>query len=64
MLPLAFALFFIIFPFPAGLVLYWTVNNIFSIIQQLSINKIMAIKKEKEILAHHQQHHQHHEVKK
>lgn len=60
MLPLIFALFFIIFPFPAGLVLYWTVNNIFSIIQQLSINKIMALKKEKEILAHHQ----HHEVKK
>ena len=26
---------FIIFPMPAGLVLYWLVNNIISIIQQL-----------------------------
>lgn len=45
MLPLFFSLFFIIFPFPAGLVLYWTINNVFSILQQLSINKIMEQKK-------------------
>lgn len=50
MLPLFFSLFFIIFPFPAGLVLYWTVNNIFSILQQLSINKIMEQKKLKDSL--------------
>ncbi|EDM24239.1 membrane protein insertase YidC [Caminibacter mediatlanticus] len=31
--------------FPAGLVLYWTVNNILSILQQVLINKIMESKK-------------------
>ncbi len=31
--------------FPAGLVLYWTVNNILSILQQVIINKIMESKK-------------------
>ncbi len=31
--------------FPAGLVLYWTTNNILSILQQLIINKIMESKK-------------------
>jgi len=31
--------------FPAGLVLYWTVNNILSILQQWIINKIMESKK-------------------
>lgn len=50
MLPLFFSLFFIIFPFPAGLVLYWTINNVFSILQQLSINKIMEQKKLKDSL--------------
>jgi len=30
--------------FPAGLVLYWTTNNILSILQQLIINKIMEAK--------------------
>jgi len=34
-MPLVFAGMFIIFPMPAGLVLYWLVNNIISIIQQL-----------------------------
>lgn len=53
MLPWVFTIFFIIFPFPAGLVLYWTINNVFSIIQQISINKIMEGKKAKEIAAHH-----------
>lgn len=42
-LPLVFTIFLI--TFPAGLILYWTVNNIFSIIQQLIINKIMEKKK-------------------
>jgi len=34
-MPVVFAGMFIIFPMPAGLVLYWLVNNIISIIQQL-----------------------------
>jgi len=33
------ALMFIIMPFPSGLVLYWVVNNIFTIGQQYVINK-------------------------
>jgi YidC/Oxa1 family membrane protein insertase len=33
--------------FPAGLVLYWTINNILSIVQQLIINKTMQIKAKK-----------------
>lgn len=56
MLPWVFTIFFIIFPFPAGLVLYWTVNNIFSIIQQMLINKVMESKKAKEIALHHEKH--------
>jgi len=31
--------------FPAGLVLYWTINNILSILQQVIINKVMESKK-------------------
>ncbi|MCE3047458.1 membrane protein insertase YidC [Helicobacter kayseriensis] len=46
MLPLFFTFFFIIFPFPAGLVLYWSVNNVISIFQQILINKIVAKQKE------------------
>jgi YidC/Oxa1 family membrane protein insertase len=34
-MPVVFAGMFIVFPMPAGLVLYWLVNNIISIIQQL-----------------------------
>lgn len=50
-LPLVFTIFLI--TFPAGLMLYWTVNNIFSIIQQVLINKVMEKRKEIEIEAHH-----------
>lgn len=46
LLPLFFTVFFIIFPFPAGLVLYWSVNNILSIIQQMIINRVVAKQKE------------------
>lgn len=46
LLPLFFTIFFIIFPFPAGLVLYWSVNNLFSIAQQMLINRIVAKQKE------------------
>jgi len=42
-LPLIFT--FMMATFPAGLVLYWTVNNILSILQQWIINKIMESKK-------------------
>ena len=44
-LPLIFT--FMMATFPAGLVLYWTVNNILSIAQQWIINKIMASKAKK-----------------
>lgn len=57
MLPWFFMIFFIIFPFPAGLVLYWTINNIFSIIQQVSINAMLERKKQAEIAQHHAQNH-------
>lgn len=49
-LPVVFTLFLI--TFPAGLTLYWTINNVFSILQQLAINKMLDNKKEKEIQAH------------
>ncbi len=42
-LPVVFTFFFL--TFPAGLTLYWFVNNILSIIQQLLVNKIFAAKK-------------------
>ncbi len=42
-LPVIFTFFFI--TFPAGLVLYWFVNNLFSIAQQYYINKIFERKK-------------------
>lgn len=38
-MPVAFSIFF--FFFPAGLVLYWLVNNILSIAQQWHINRLM-----------------------
>ena len=45
-LPVIFTFFFI--TFPSGLVLYWFVNNIFSIIQQFIVNKqFEAMKKAK-----------------
>ncbi|UDF36244.1 UNVERIFIED_ORG: membrane protein insertase YidC [Shinella sp. XGS7] len=42
-MPLAFSVMF--FFFPAGLVLYWLVNNILSIAQQWMINKRMGVQK-------------------
>lgn len=44
-LPVVFTIFLI--TFPAGLILYWTINNIISIIQQLAINKMLDRKKTK-----------------
>ncbi len=47
-LPIIFTFFFV--TFPAGLVLYWLVNNIFSIAQQFVVNKKFAsLKKAKEV---------------
>ncbi|WP_187648507.1 membrane protein insertase YidC [Nitrosophilus labii] len=42
-LPIVFTFFFI--TFPAGLTLYWFVNNILSIIQQIIVNKAFESKK-------------------
>jgi YidC/Oxa1 family membrane protein insertase len=42
-LPIVFTGFFLLFP--AGLVLYWTVNNILSIAQQWRINQVIGAKK-------------------
>lgn len=39
MMPIIFTVMFVIFPFPAGLVLYWLVNNLTSIIQQVYLRK-------------------------
>ena len=55
-LPLIFTIFFV--TFPSGLVLYWFVNNIFSILQQLIINKAMERKKAREIAEHKEHKHQ------
>ena len=49
-LPVFFTIFLI--TFPAGLILYWTINNIASIIQQMIINKVMQKKKAHEIEEH------------
>lgn len=38
-MPVVFAGMFIVFPMPAGLVLYWLTNNIISIVQQLYMRK-------------------------
>ena len=38
-MPIVFAGMFIIFPMPAGLVLYWLVNNVISITQQMYLRK-------------------------
>ncbi|MDA3078452.1 membrane protein insertase YidC [Campylobacter sp. JMF_06 NA1] len=46
-LPLMFGVFFLMFP--AGLTLYWTVNNMCSIVQQYVINKIFARQKQAQI---------------
>ena len=38
-MPIAFSIFF--FFFPSGLVLYWLVNNVLSILQQWQINRVL-----------------------
>ncbi|MCJ8314432.1 MAG: membrane protein insertase YidC [Saccharospirillaceae bacterium] len=46
-MPIGMTLFFIIFGMPAGLMIYWTVNNCLSICQQYLVNK--QIDKEEQI---------------
>ena len=53
--PLIMALMFIIMPFPSGLVLYWVVNNIFTIGQQYVINNAYAKHKAAAVAAHHKE---------
>ncbi len=50
--PVLMAGMFIVMPFPSGLVLYWVVNNLFTIGQQYVINKAYAKHKAKMIAAH------------
>lgn len=46
-LPVIFIFFFM--TFPAGLTLYWCINNIFALIQQIIINKMFKKRKELEM---------------
>ncbi len=55
-LPVIFTFFFL--TFPSGLVLYWFVNNLFSIAQQFVVNKQFKNIKDAKIAAH-----KHHETK-
>lgn len=50
LLPLIFTVFFIYFP--AGLTLYWTINNICSLTQQYIVNKIFEKQKREAKLEH------------
>ncbi|MFV0480429.1 MAG: membrane protein insertase YidC [Campylobacteraceae bacterium] len=47
LLPIIFTFFFLMFP--AGLTLYWFINNLFSIAQQLYVNRIFAKKNEAKV---------------
>ena len=49
-LPVIFTFFFL--TFPSGLVLYWFVNNLFSIAQQFIVNQQIANAKDAQIAAH------------
>jgi YidC/Oxa1 family membrane protein insertase len=53
-LPLIFTFFFI--TFPAGLTLYWFINNLCSIAQQMVVNKIFERHKAKEIAEKRHEH--------
>ncbi len=49
-LPVVFTFFFLWFP--AGLTLYWCVNNLCSVLQQLAVNKMLGAKRDAQIAAH------------
>lgn len=51
--PVIMAGMFIIMPFPSGLVLYWVVNNLFTIGQQFVINNAYQKHKAAAVAAHH-----------
>ncbi len=51
-LPVIFTFFFLMFP--AGLTLYWFINNLCSLLQQYLVNKMFAKHKAEEIAAHKQ----------
>jgi len=53
--PVLMAGMFIIMPFPSGLVLYWVVNNLFTIAQQYVINNAYAKHKAAAVAAHHKE---------
>lgn len=44
MMPLMFGVFFLIYPFPAGVLLYWVTTNIWTIGQQLVVMKIIKMR--------------------
>jgi len=43
LMPVMFTVMFIIFPMPSGLVLYWLINNVISIVQQACLRKEKGI---------------------
>lgn len=51
--PVIMTVFFVYFP--SGLVLYWLINNIFTIAQQYYINHMYAKHKEAAIALHHKE---------
>jgi len=53
--PVIMAGMFIIMPFPSGLVLYWVVNNLFTIAQQYVINNAYAKHKAAAVAEHHKE---------
>ena len=52
-LPVVFTFFFLLFP--AGLTLYWFINNLCSLVQQYVVNKMFARHKAEQIVAHHKE---------
>jgi len=41
LLPLAFGVMFLIYPFPAGVLIFWVVSNLWTIAQQLIVRRII-----------------------
>lgn len=54
LLPIIFTFFFLMFP--AGLTLYWFVNNLFAIAQQMYVNRVFSKQKEKHELSKKEKH--------
>jgi len=47
-MPLGIGVFFLISPFPAGVLIYWVTTNIWTIVQQLVVKQIIQVKESKE----------------